>query len=110
MKKVMAILVVISLMLPVLAFAAEQTEWSVGGLIDKTKVYGADEAHGYIFRIDVKRPNGKVKKIYLKKDTVIEDTNGQKIGTDALKVGKSVTVSYQKDGDNFVAYKIVRGK
>ena len=58
----------------------------------------------------VKRPNGKVKKIYLNKNTVIEDSNGQKISTDALKVGKSVTVNYQKDGDNFVAYKIVRGK
>ncbi len=109
MKKVMVLLVIVALAIPVLAMA-EQTTWSVGGLIDKTKVYGSDESHGYTFRIDVKRPNGKSKKIYLNKATVIEDSNGQKISTDALKVGKSVTVSYQKDGDNFVAYKVVRGK
>lgn len=110
MKKAMVLLIAVSLILPALALAKEQTEWAVGGIIEKTKVYGSDEAHGYVFRIDVKRPNGDVKKFYLKKTTVIEDTNGQKIGVDALKVGKSVTVNYQKDGNNFVAYKITRGK
>lgn len=110
MKKVLILLVAVCLMLPALAFAADDKAYSVGGLIKGTKTYGPDESHGYTFRLEVERPNGKVKKIYLKKTTVIEDSNGQKIALDALKIGKSVTCHYQKDGDNFVAYKVIRGK
>lgn len=107
MRKVVVFFVALSLVLPALAFGASNKEWSVGGVVDRTKTYDTNEAHGYIMRIDVKRPNDKIKKVYVKKSTVIVDGSGKESSLGKVKVGKPIQIDYKKSGDDFVATKVI---
>ena len=106
MRKFMAILVIIGLLVPALALAEEKTFWATGGEVTNVKDYGPDEVRGYLIRIDMKTLKGKEKKIYVDANTAIKDKDGNKMKAKDIKVGASVTINYKLHGENFLAYDI----
>ena len=104
MRKVIVLIVALSLILPALAFAGGK--WSISGRIKDVKNYPDTESHGYIGRIDVKTSDGHLKKIYIRKETLVVDVKDKKIGKGNLKVGKNVQVDYKKNGEDLLAFKV----
>ncbi len=106
MRKLIVFLVAISFLIPAMAFSAQT--WDISGRIKNVKVYGDDESHGYKGRIDVKLSDGKLKKIYIHKTTIVVDAQGKKLAKKKLQENKNVQVNYKKgkNGDDLVAIKV----
>ena len=99
MKKILILAIALGLIIPAAFCFAAEKEHFVGGTIDNIKVYdSAKEKHGFTLRIDIKRgiEGKKNVKIYLNKDTVVVDSNGNKMDNSTLKVGKAVQVKYMR--------------
>jgi hypothetical protein len=86
--------------------AGDSAQWVVGGTIEKIKSYGDTEPNGFVLRFDVRRPNGKTKKLYLRKDVGFYDSKGETRIREDFKVGTAVVVHYDLEGDQFVAKKV----
>ena len=107
MRKAIVFLIVLSFIVPTLALA-EKEEHTIGGVIEGIKVYGADEAHGFILRIDFKTSKGNLKKFFVKKHTKIINAAGKELSADKLKAGKPVQIKYHKGkGENLIADEVM---
>lgn len=108
MRKTIVLLVIFSLAFAGFAFGekGKKSQWAVGGIVENVKVYDANEAHGYILRIDVKRPNDKIKKVYTKKETKFIDAAGKAKNAGNVKQGKPIQIKYKKSGDDFIATEV----
>ena len=108
MRKLIVLMIIIGLAVPSLVFAGsgKKSEWAVGGIVENTKVYDANEAHGYVMRIDVKRPNDKIKKVYTKKETKFVDAAGKAKAAGDVKTGKPIQIKYTQSGEDFIALEV----